>query len=732
MRFTSFFQPSLIALAVVGIISQPVLAAESGNSSDTKKSEMEHLAIFGNAQAVNDIPGSAHMISKDELEIFSYTDIMRTLTSIPGVYVLEEDGYGLRPNIGMRGTGQNRSEKVTIMEDNVLAAPAAYSAPSAYYFPTAGRMQQVEVLKGTSSAMYGPRTTGGVLNMLSRQIPDEVIAGQVNVSAGEDGYGKLHAYAGGASETVSSVVEVFRYQADGFKDINYSDQNTGFVKNDFLAKLRINSDKSASYYQEVEFKLGYADEESNETYIGLTEADFNDDPYSRYSASQLDNMSTTHYQFQINHLIQLSDRFNIGTTAYYNEFSRNWYKASKINGDKLGSGGIEAAAAFDENTNGATLDVDIKANNRDYLSQGIQTTLSADFNAHQVKFGLRYHEDEMDRYQWVDKYQLDENYAMSLVSGGVPGTDSNRIDSAKALALFVHDEITFGNLVINAGLRYEDIVIERNDWGKKDPSRGSTPKYKKNSLDVLLPSLAVSYKLSDDLVLISGVQKGFAPPAPGNESSTAEESINYELGLRYSKNSLTAEALVFYSDYSNMHGNCSASQGCDDENIGDQYNAGNVDVSGLEFTAEHEFSLGTLALPVNLTYTYTESEFQNNFSSKLDTWGDVSVGDEMPYVPNNQLQLSVALVGEKWRSDMIFRYIGDMRTTAGQGTIDTDELIASHSVIDLVAHYNLTNQQKVSLSLDNLLDETYAASRAHGSIMVGKPRTFTLSYQYSF
>ena len=73
----------------------------------------------------------------------------------------------------MRGTGQNRSEKVTIMEDGVLAAPAPYAAPSAYYFPTSGRMQQIEVLKGTSSAMYGPRTTGGVVNMLSREIPEE-------------------------------------------------------------------------------------------------------------------------------------------------------------------------------------------------------------------------------------------------------------------------------------------------------------------------------------------------------------------------------------------------------------------------------------------------------------------------------------------------------------------------------------------------------------------------------
>ena len=241
----------------------------------------EQFTILGNSAAVNTIPGSAHQLTQEDLEKFDYTDIMRTLTSIPGVYVLEEDGYGLRANIGMRGTGQNRSEKVTIMEDGVLAAPAPYAAPSAYYFPTAGRMQTVEVLKGTSSAMYGPRTTGGVINMVSRQIPDEELAGQVSVQAGQDGFAKVHGVIGGKGENLSSVFEVFRYQADGYKDINHSDQDTGFVKNDVLGKVRYNTDDNATFYQELEFKVKYSDEESDDTYMGLTEADFNSDPYSQ-------------------------------------------------------------------------------------------------------------------------------------------------------------------------------------------------------------------------------------------------------------------------------------------------------------------------------------------------------------------------------------------------------------------------------------------------------------------
>jgi len=724
MRITSLFKPALIAFSVASALSNSAIADD----------DMEHLTIFGNAQAVNDIPGSAHLISQTELEKFDFTDIMRTLTSVPGVYVLEEDGYGLRPNIGMRGTGQNRSEKVTIMEDGVLAAPAPYSAPSAYYFPTAGRMQQIEVLKGTSSAMYGPRTTGGVINMLSRTIPEEALAGQINLSAGQDGFGKAHAYVGGAGENVSSLVEVFRYQADGFKDVNHTGDDTGFVKNDIMAKMMINSDADAKYYQELEFKLKYSDENSDETYMGLTEADFKSNPYSRYSASQLDNMDTEHKQLQVNHHIKLSDQFTLGTTAYYNEFSRNWYKTSKVNGKSLSSGGIDFAAAFDNGSfSSDEIRVDVKANSRDYLSKGIQTVLNADFGDHQMKFGARYHEDEMDRFQWVDKYTLDNaNYEMTLTEAGIHGADSNRIDSAEAIALFVHDEFTVGDFIINAGLRYEDMTISRQEWKGIIDRNEPTTKDISNDVDVLLPSLAVTYRVNNDLIILGGVQKGFAPPAPGNDKAENEESINYELGLRFNQEALSAEALFFYSDYDNMHGNCTASQGCDEENIGNQYNAGEVKVSGLEAKAEYEFSAGSVTIPVGLTYTFTETEFQNSFESGLDTWGKVEAGFELPYIPENQLQLNVGVVGENWRGDVLVRYMDEMRTNAGQGAVAANQSIDSRTVVDMAAHYSVADNQEITFNVDNLLDKEYMATRTHGSIMVGKPRSITLGYKYRF
>src|SRR5690554_1985643 len=65
----------------------------------------------------NKLPGSAQVVDRVGLERQDYSDIHRVLREIPGVQVMEEEGYGLRPNISIRGTAMSRAGKIAIMED---------------------------------------------------------------------------------------------------------------------------------------------------------------------------------------------------------------------------------------------------------------------------------------------------------------------------------------------------------------------------------------------------------------------------------------------------------------------------------------------------------------------------------------------------------------------------------------------------------------------------------------
>lgn len=714
-------------------LAMAVLCALSGKALAASPADIEHVTIFGNNQAVETTPGSGMVIDQAYLDDFAITDIMRVLTRVPGIYITEEDGYGLRPNIGMRGNSADRSEKITVMEDGVLAAPAPYASPAAYYFPTIGRMSSIEVLKGGSSVLYGPRTSGGVINLLTTPISDKSFATRLDVAMGSDAYRKAHVRASGTEGRIGALGEVYHYGADGFKQLPTGSE-TGFSKTDVVTKIGFALDPDAHHY--LEAKLKYSEETSDETYLGVTLEDFNSDPFGRYSASALDEMSTEHKLFNLNYVYAVSQNSSLTVTAYYNDFHRNWYKTDRVNGLSLGSGAEEAATTFDNlvasGDTTASLDFRVKANNRDYLSQGIQGEYELTTNAHIVKIGARVHEDEMDRYQWVDNYQFDSLYNLSTLSAGIPGTDSNRIDSANAISAYIHDSWEIGQLTLAGGLRYEDVNLARDDWGKSDPLRTTDPAKRRNSVSAILPGLGATYQVSDALLMLAGVQKNFAPPSPGNNNAQEEKGWNYEAGVRYADGTNSVELIGFYTQLDNLHGNCTASQGCNSDLIGTQYNAGEVNIKGVEYSYDGRFKVGEVGIPVRFNYTYSTAEFKQSFESELDAWGDVEAGDKLPYLPEHTLQFEVGLELANWQATLAIKHTSDMRIEAGTEAVTEQNGIPSRTLADLSASYQIDTLQTVYLVIDNLTDKEYIATRQHGGIQVGKPRTFQLGYRYQF
>ena len=129
---------SILWAVAPAIAAEPQPAAASADTIDT-------VTIIGRQTDVADVPGSAQVVDSEALGVFVQSDILRVLKAVPGVYVQEEEGFGLRPNIGIRGSGLDRSARIALLEDGVLIAPAPYAAPSAYYFPTQRRMDSLEV-----------------------------------------------------------------------------------------------------------------------------------------------------------------------------------------------------------------------------------------------------------------------------------------------------------------------------------------------------------------------------------------------------------------------------------------------------------------------------------------------------------------------------------------------------------------------------------------------------------
>ena len=729
---------AITSIAAFALLPLTVGAYADDGASETSLEPVDTITIVGRQTDVADVPGSAHVVGSEELALFNTADILRALRTVPGVYLQEEEGFGLRPNIGIRGSGLDRSARIALLEDGILIAPAPYSAPSAYYFPTQRRMNALEVLKGPASIVVGPRTTGGAINMISTPIPDAMSA-MADLRVGQHSAADMHVNVGNRGERVSWLLETVQAGSDGFKHIDGPvGGDTGFDLEDYIAKLQIDSDPQSAVYQSLRIKLGYTDQVANETYLGLTDADFALAPLRRYAASANDLFESEHEQYQASYAIDPGNNWRAEVTAYRNDFWRNWYKLRSVEGASI-SDVLEDPDAYAAELGILTGDtspddsLQIRANNRNYYSQGVQASLQWDtgFGDTEIALttGIRIHEDEEDRFQHQDGYRMEDG-ALILTTAGAPGSQTNRVSQSDVRSLFVDAEIRAGDWILTPGVRFEDVDMVRYDYATDDPARSQGPsRIRENSVQVIIPGMGVLYRITPEWRLLAGVHKGFNPPAPGS-SAGEEDSVNFETGARYDGGALSFEGIYFLNDYDNLVGTVTDSTGGGGD-IGDQFDGGEVRVAGLELSAAYDWQLKSLDIPFDLKYTWTsEAEFRNAFDSGFDPWGDVEVGDELPYIPEHQLRATAGLESSNWRFNIAASYIGQLRTRAGQGAFIPEESIDSHVVWDMVAAWQLTPQLSTYLKVDNLFDETYIAARRPAGVRPGLPRTAYLGLTY--
>ena len=694
---------------------------------------IESVSIIGTKADARKIAGSGTVISNEDLQKTIDTDIHKILSAVPGVFFRTEDGYGLRPNISIRGTSLDRSSKITIMEDGVLVAPAPYTSASAYYFPTTGRIHGVEVLKGPSAITQGPSTIGGALNLISTPIPTEG-KGQFVQELGDNGMMRTHAVLGGDNGTFGAMVEVHEHSTDGFDSIANVGGDTGFDKSDLLAKFRYTSGN-----HEVTLKMLDLDESSDQTYVGLSQYSFQQNPRRRYGMTQYDQMNNDGEQQSITYKGSFGN-VDVIATSWNNDYHRDWFKVDKANNGKAFgiSNGINNVIDAANNGNAdaqgildgtRAVEVKLKHNNRFYGNEGIQFQLSTDIGNHSVTFGYRDMEDyesRLQNYECFDQSTDGKNSALSPCSTGWTGSN-NRLRETDATSYFVQDTITMDKLSLTLGYRSEDYDKVENRWSDAKPTRTiKDAKYnnKKSSGDYSTTGFGATYDVSENLKLVAGFHQGMSPVFNGD----AEEADNMELGFRYNKGTTAVEVIYFASDYANLVAECKNSSGGDCD-AGDTFSGGEVDVSGLEIDASWVVQSNTVNYPIAITYTSTDATFDNSFDS--DYFGVVASGDDVPYIPSSVLAISAGFITESgWSGYMRMADHGSSCSTAACGAYEN---IEAYSYIDLSLRKRVNENLDVYGVLENVTDNEDIAARApKNGARSQKPQTFKVGFSYKF
>jgi len=702
----------------------------SSPPAETKPEESEPRVVDVRVTGVKpkQTSGSVHVLGQKQLQRFRYDDPHQVLLSVPGVYVRQEDGFGLRPNIGMRGASSDRSKKLTLMEDGVLFGPAPYSAPAAYYFPLMMRMRAVRVTKGPASIVHGPHTVGGAIDLLTMEIPS-TRKGTVDMAFGQYGFNKTHLTYGSSDESSGFLIEGLRLGTSGFKTLDGDPgADTGFSRNEWMAKAHYVVDPTARVQNQLAIKLGYSDEVSNETYLGLTDADFRASPYRRYGASRWDRMEWHRTQASLTHRVTFSRDLEMVTTVYRHDLERAWRKVNGFRGadisDVLTSPGSSRNAVFynvlagraDASSSAETLM--IGPNDRRFVSQGVQTHVRYNTRtgplSHKIEYGTRAHYDEIVRQHTQDGFVTTGPH---LVPDGRPTEQTaDNIGSTHALSMYATDAITWDRLTLTPGVRVEVLASQYKDHltglSVGGPQRA------------LIPGMGAYYAITRDLGMLAGVHRGFSPAPPGEaRAPRPEQSVNFEAGARHAGRSLRAELIGFYNAYSNLTSICSFANGCVDANLDRQFDGGKARVYGLEAFGEAEIKVGRgLVLPVRGAYTFTQSEFLSSFESADPLFGRVRQGDMLPYVPVHQGSAAVGIENAKAGFNVGGSYVGEMRERASQGEVAPGELTDSYFLLDASGQYKLTRWLTLYVNARNLLDTAYIVARRPYGARPGAPR----------
>jgi Fe(3+) dicitrate transport protein len=679
------------------------------------------IVVIGKRQNLLRIPGSGATIEAEQLERSRVFTVNEALRSIPGAYPRDEEGMGMRPNIGFRGMNPTRSTKVLLLEDGIPLAFAPYGDNATYFHPPIERYSRIEVLKGASQVRFGPHTVGGVINYITPKAPEE-FGGEATIAAGNRDYLEVDASVGGPFLGGRALAHAQMKESDGARD------NTRIRMNDVALKV----EWDIADDQALTARVSRYAEDSKITYSGLRLAEFQADPYA--NPFKNDRYEAERYGGALSHAWFIDDATTLKTTLYGSYFTRDWWRQSSNSNQRPNDSADPACVGM------ANLSTTCgnEGRLRDYVAAGVESRLSFDHTLFglptRTETGLRYHFEDQHRRQW--------NGATPFAR--VPGVVAENNDrNIYATSGFITTEIDLGGFLLEPGVRFEHIEFERRN--RLNGAQGET------DLDVVIPGLGLIYELTDKAVIYAGVHKGFSPPRVEDVISNttgatvdlgAEESINWELGVRGDiAKGLYGDVTYFRMDFSNQIIPASAAGG-----VGATLtSAGETLQQGFELLLRGSLrDAGHLAqddvyFRTALTYLPT-AEFEGTRFSTVPGSNCAGIvppipgptcvlvtGNRLPYAPE---WLISAAVGYDWNelvsAEIEAQYTGQMYTD----DLETIPVTADgqRGRIESALIWNATVNVEIPdtpmtayVTVKNVFDEVYVVDQTRG-MLPGAPR----------
>jgi Fe(3+) dicitrate transport protein len=677
--------------------------------------------IAATAEEQRRIPGTIEVIDARTLEVSRPFNFNEALRKAPGVYTRDEEGFGLRPSIGLRGLDPNRSAKVLLLEDGVPLGHAPYGDTDAYYHPPIERYTGIEILKGSSQIAYGPNTLGGVINYITPN-PPEKFGGSLTLLGGNRNYFNGYASIGATLGRTGLLLDLLRKQGEGARE------NIRSGLNDVLVKTHTKLTRSGA--QTITTKFNYYGEDSNITYSGLTQAEYGANP--RFNPFRNDFFYGDRWGGAMMYTNAINGSAVFTTTVYAANFNRDWWRQSS-NSDqrpnRRGQNGCNGLAELNTLCGN-------EGRLRNYDSFGLDPRLRlSNRRRGETDLGFRFHAETQNRIQ------QNNNTLGPNGRTGVTVEDNQRKN--RAYSGYVQHRFLLGRFAITPGLRVEHVAIERTN-------RLGAPVTGKTAVTQAIPGFGISYNPTERVTFFAGVHRGFSPPRPADIISNTggvveldpELSWNYEAGLRSQiARVLKLNAAFFRLDYQNQIVPANLSGGAGSTLT----SAGKTLHQGLEFDARFDTG-GLFNSPHNLyfraAYTWVgTAEYRGTRFSSVGGFGNVSIaGNRLIYSPEHLLNATVGYshplrgggIDVLIEAVHTSRQFSDDLNTIAPAPNGQRGLIPAYTVWNATMNYQIESLRSTFfIAVKNLFDDTFIVDRRRG-VMPGIPRLVQGGVKFRF
>lgn len=717
MNVLPVFQLRLLAVAIAAAFAPELMAASTDTSAPSKQvTHVENeMVVYGGtyrntatktALEAEETPQGYSVVDQATLEMRNDDSVASALRYVSGVNTELRGGSVTRLDLfNIRGfiNYQNFYDGLQLPYNDWNLQPQI----------DAKAVEQVEVFKGPTSTLYGAMPPGGMVNMISKK-PQQDAQHTLELAIGS--HDKREASFDSTGQIGDSD---FSYRVVGLARVKDGQAVTSGEERTLLAP---SLDWQVSDKTLVNFNLYYQKDPEMGVYNSLPATGlFLKNPNGKLSPdSYMGDANWNTYDREVTLLgYKVNHQFNDQWTFLHNA---RFMDASAYQENTYGGGLSEdmrtmARRAYltDETSDGVTVDNQLSG----FITLGgVEHNILVGLDYYKLDSHIKYEDSATEAQDLFapNHYLIDRN-TLNMTNTAYSSDFDIHLEQT---GVYLQDQMRMDNLVVIAGLRYDD--YKSSEKGRKYGAQSSTSLKQDN----VSSRVGVLYELENGLAPFASYAESYEPVSGtdrhGNayEPSTADQ---WETGVKFSsEDKQTSAALIAYQiNKTNVLTRDPTGSAYD------KIQAGKVRSQGLELEVTSQLSHNLL---ISANYTYQDVEVtkdNNGLEGKTPIW----VPEQMLSVWANYDVYTGTLAGTTLGYGL--RYIGESEIDS----LNSDK-VPSATLMDLSVAYDLAGLNasmmgaSVRLTVNNLLDEEYYSCYDSSRCWFGSERNVEASLKYEF